>query len=67
MKQVSSVFLILIYTLTFSNISFGKSLGSAEEIAKRKPFEILYFETLPEASFQALESHSTDQSSKASH
>jgi uncharacterized protein YodC (DUF2158 family) len=66
MKQFSSVFLILIYTLTFSNISFGKSLESAEEIAK-KPFEILYFETLPEASFQALESHSTDQSSKASH
>ena len=67
MKQVSAVFLLFLFTVTFSNTSFGKSLEATGEISKRKPFEILYFEELPEIALQELDSQPTENSSKASH
>ena len=52
MKQLSSVFLVLVCTLAFSNISFGKAQEANTKIAKSKPFEILYSETIPQIGLQ---------------
>jgi len=67
MKQISAAFLMFLCIVAFSNSSFGKPLESKGEISKRKPFEILYFEELPEMALQELDSQPTDNSSKASH
>ncbi len=66
MKQVSSVFLLLVWLLILSNTSYGKSQEPDVIHPKSQPFEILYFENLPEIAFQSLAAKSRDHSSQTS-
>ncbi len=62
MKQVSSVFVLLVWLLILSNTAYGKSLEPDVIHPKSQPFEILYFENLPEIAFQALAEKARDHS-----
>jgi len=52
MKQVSAVPLALALIVIFSNVSLGKTHELPGEHSENHPFEILYFEELPENLFQ---------------
>ena len=66
MKQVPTLVLLLAFTLNLSSIAFGKSQESLPEQSQSKPFEILYFETLPTLALKEAETTTTESSSKAS-
>ena len=66
MKLTSTVALVLIPTLIFSFPAFGKDSESPNDLSKSKPFEILYFETLPEIALQESESIGKTPSLKGS-
>ena len=66
MKQGSRVFLLLVWLLILSTTSYGKSQEPDGFPPKSQPFEILYFEELPETTFQELAAQSTNAASQTS-
>ncbi len=66
MKQGSLVFLLLVWLLVLSSTSYGKSQEPDVIHPRSQPFEILYFEELPEIALQELAAQSTDKPSQAS-
>ena len=51
MKQISALTLILAFIVMYSDMAIGQPLEVTGESSQNHPFEILYFETLPEGLF----------------
>ena len=65
MRQVVGFVFLLMWTLASTTVSFGKSTESVKNESITNPFEILYYETIPDVVVEALESQMKEDTSQS--